>query len=210
MAPPLIDHLIFGAPDLEQGIEIIQEKLGVEPVQGGQHTRQGTHNALIGLGPGCYLEIIAPDSTLPAVAAPLWMGLSELTRPRLIWWAARVPELGAWKQYAERQGIELGDIRSGRRSLPDGQLLQWRMTDPHRYQLSGLQPFFLEWKHGIHPSDSLTHPCRLIELRGRHPRPKEISGQLQKLRLDIPIDPAAHAGLMCRIETPAGEVLLEG
>ena len=45
-----IDHLIFAAPDLEEGILLLQNLMGVKAVFGGKHIGIGTHNALIGLG----------------------------------------------------------------------------------------------------------------------------------------------------------------
>jgi hypothetical protein len=52
-----LDHLVLAAHSLTQGVEYIREKLGVEPQGGGQHASQGTHNRLLRLDRGCYLEI---------------------------------------------------------------------------------------------------------------------------------------------------------
>ncbi len=35
--PPNIDHLVFTAPTLEQGMDRIESLLGVRPVIGGRH-----------------------------------------------------------------------------------------------------------------------------------------------------------------------------
>ena len=63
---PSIDHLIFGAPDLQAGVTLIEEKLAVKLNTGGQHPDFGTHNALFKLSEHTYFEVIAPD---PAIAA---------------------------------------------------------------------------------------------------------------------------------------------
>ena len=51
-AAPLaeIDHLVFAAPTLAQGIEHIADLTGVAPRPGGKHAGMGTHNALVKLG----------------------------------------------------------------------------------------------------------------------------------------------------------------
>ena len=57
----LIDHLIYGALDLETAVADIDKRFGVRAGSGGKHTGQGTHNKLLSLGPKTCLEIIAPD-----------------------------------------------------------------------------------------------------------------------------------------------------
>jgi hypothetical protein len=66
-----LDHLVVAAQTLSAGCAFVEAQLGVLPRPGGQHVTMGTHNALIGLGPGQYLEIIAidPDGERPARSA---------------------------------------------------------------------------------------------------------------------------------------------
>ena len=56
-----IDHIVYCVPDLENGIDYIEELLGIRPVFGGRHLSNGTKNALLNLGDNCYLEILAVD-----------------------------------------------------------------------------------------------------------------------------------------------------
>lgn len=93
-----IDHLIFGAPDLQAGVEFIEKKLAVKFNAGGQHPDFGTHNALFKLSEYTYFEVIAPDPSLAALNQPLWMGLAQLRSPRLIWWAAKADQLNRKRQ----------------------------------------------------------------------------------------------------------------
>lgn len=84
-ATDVFDHILLGAPDLDLGIRWVEERTGVRAKFGGNHPGSGTRNALLSLGTGHYLEIIAPD---PAQAnAPDDRGLRELSSPRIIQWA---------------------------------------------------------------------------------------------------------------------------
>ena len=56
-----LDHLILAVGDLEKGIAEFTEKTGVKPTFGGVHKGIGTHNALVSLDNGMYLEILAPE-----------------------------------------------------------------------------------------------------------------------------------------------------
>ena len=83
----MIDHLVFGVPDLAQGVESIEQRTGVRARFGGQHPGRGTHNALLSLGGRQYLEIIAPDPDQPDAPGLLFPELNVLSGPKLIAWA---------------------------------------------------------------------------------------------------------------------------
>src|ERR1039458_1778517 len=98
-----LDHLILAINDLDRGIAWVEQRTGVRAAFGGVHPGRGTRNALLSLGPDCYLEIIAPD---PQQSSPAWFSqILTLPEPRLIAWAVHTSDLAALAQTAEAAGL---------------------------------------------------------------------------------------------------------
>ena len=81
-----IDHLLYASASLEQGMDEIESLLGVRPVRGGRHPQYGTHNALLSLGTGTYLEVIARDPDLATPRRGFWVDVVPGAKSRLMTW----------------------------------------------------------------------------------------------------------------------------
>jgi hypothetical protein len=195
----MIDHLVYATPDVDATVSDLADLLGVRAVTGGQHPGRGTRNALIGLGPRCYLEIVGPDAAQPAPPGPRWFLIDELPSARLVAWAVRDAEL-------EARAVGFGPIVSGSRKRPDGQLLSWRFTDPMVRVADGVMPFFIDWGTGPHPAELLPQEIRLAELRLEHPDPLPLNAILGKLGCTARAGP--HPKLTAVLDTPRGRVQL--
>ena len=205
---PPVDHLVWGGHNLEQEIERLEVWTGVRAAPGGRHPGQGTHNAIIRLGQTMYLELIAPDATQPAPAHPRWFDLDTLTRPRLITWAVRCGTLDQRAAAARAAGVELGEVRSGRRELGDGQALAWRLTHPTMRVGAGLVPFLIDWGQNRHPAESAPGGIQLVELRAEHPEPTSIREALRELGLELEVVAGATPALIAVLDTPKGRIEL--
>jgi hypothetical protein len=216
-----IDHLVIAAPDLESGANHVADLLGVAPQGGGAHPRMGTHNRVMGLFGGMYLEVIAIDPAAPAPDRPRWFGLdSEAIRERLAGgpflahWAARVErpiDLSRWQaQYPDRIAPAIPMTRGAlhwRLTVPDdGSLPAWPGEATHAGD--GLFPTLIQWDVPNHPAISLPRQdLALRRLRGSHPQAELLRQGLAWIGAADLIEIEQTDGppqLVAEIDTPAG------
>jgi hypothetical protein len=202
-----LDHLVVAARTLEEGHEYVREKLGFETQPGGKHERMGTHNRLLRLGSGTYLEVIAvdPDGRVPF--QPRWFGLDDPTMreslqsgPHLIHWVARTDNL-------ERDADPdvFGMIHPMERGA-----YRWHITIPSDGHLpfDGCVPTLIRWDMPQHPAQALPDVGAYLEhLRIQHPEPAQIQTMLNKLGWSTQVG-SGHARLEAVIKTPSGTRIL--
>lgn len=217
----VLDHLVVAAPDLDAGTGYVAELLGIAPQGGGAHAAMGTHNRVLGMFGGVYLEVIAVDPAAPAPQRPRWFGLDTETVPQrlrdgpfLLHWAARVErpaDLTLWQsQYPERIApvipMERGDLR-WRITVPeDGSLPAWQGEADSAGD--GLLPSLIQWDVARYPGVSLPRQdLALRRLSGRHPRAELLRQGLAWLGADHLITLEQADGppeLFAEIDTPQG------
>lgn len=160
-----IDHIVYSVLDLEEGIRHVSETLGCPVTKGGHHMDQGTHNALLNLGDGSYLEIIATDPANHKVGRKHWMGLDHLEENRTTRYALKSENIEEDVRKLKPLKGNLSTIFDGSRKRPDGTTLSWRMSLPHHSPLVEELPFLVEWKGEVHPTQTLANLVQLQELR---------------------------------------------
>lgn len=207
--PKQIDHLVYTAPSLEEGIQKIEELLGVKAVIGGRHPNYGTHNALLSLGETTYFEIIAPDPDLPVPERGRLLGDSYEDEPKLTTWVLRVEQIERMHSNALENGVKLGHIESGKREKPDGTVLNWKITDPYAFPIDGTIPFLISWGETTHPASVVPRAGELIGFEIEHPNPDEVRESLKILGVNIKIIKGKETKLRAIIKTENGIVNLE-
>jgi hypothetical protein len=214
-----LDHIVVGAAALDAGVAWVEGRLGVAPVPGGRHVAMGTHNALLRLGPRCYLEVIAIDPAADPPRRPRWFALDEAdlqTRlaeaPAVITWVIRTPSLAN----ACARVPDLGEILPMARGA-----FRWKIAVPDDGALpwGGVLPAAIQWDAGddgevAHPCDVLpASGCELKSLRLSHPAAvlgtAGLMALFRELRIAGPVDlkPGPRA-LTPLIRTPRGDVTL--
>jgi Glyoxalase-like domain len=202
-ATDAFDHILLGAPDLYVGIRWVQERTGVRAKFGGTHPGAGTCNALLSLGTGHYLEIIAPD---PAQAnAPDVRKLKELSSPRIIQWAIHTEDITAVKSMVEAAGIKTMGPQPGSRQRPDGKLLRWQTLGIE--QTTSLVPFFIQWEAGSpHPSSDSPPLGTPKSLRFETPQSDELRRILHAAAIHADIRKSSLPRMVLAVQTPRGEI----
>jgi hypothetical protein len=107
-----LDHLTVVAPDLAEGVAHVRGCLDLDVPFGQRHLYMGTHNHLLQLGDGVYLEIVARDPAAAPQAHRRWFGLDDQRRVRADWDAGR--RLRGWVARTDRQARP----HHGRRQQP--------------------------------------------------------------------------------------------
>ncbi|MEL7028981.1 MAG: VOC family protein, partial [Pseudomonadota bacterium] len=130
--------------DLDRECAFLSDHLGAQFQYGGSHPGQGTHNALLPITPGVYLEVLAPDPA-QTCETQLRRDLAQLSSGGLIHWAIRCDSIERTRQLAKDTGLAVSDIADGRRDPADGGTLRWRLFGLTGHELGGAAPFFIEW-----------------------------------------------------------------
>lgn len=197
-----LDHLAVAGTTLEAATAHVEEALGVALQSGGQHAMFGTHNRLLGLADGLYLEAISIDPQANPERKPRWFDLDRFSGPaRISNWICRCSDLSAQlakmpKGAGERVALSRGDLR-------------WDMAVPADGVLpyDNMFPALIEW-HSTHPAPRLQQQgCSLYHLTLSHPDAILLQQALQMNdpRLSYVVGPA---GFEAEFDTPHGRRVL--
>jgi len=204
-----IDHLVYASSNLQRGMDEIEELLGVRPVQGGRHPQYGTHNAIVSLGAGTYLEIIARDPDLPLPAQGALIDVPADVSSHLVTWVFRTADIQEASQAVKSAGIELGPVESGTRQKPDGEMIRWELTDPYAMPLDGAVPFLINWGKTVHPSGVAPSGGRLVELDIEHPEADRVRNVLSALGARVTVIEGGQVLISAKVESRNGLITIQ-
>lgn len=197
-----LDHIAVSGLSRDIGRAHVQDHLHVEMVTGGEHPFFGTHNHLMSLSDGLYLEAIAIDPAAPALDHARWFGLDHFSGPpRLTNWICQTKDLETLVRDLPEAGriveLERGNLR-------------WRMSVPQHGMLSydGCFPALIEWDCADHPGRMLPETgCTLDALTIFHPEVDRLQQRLAPYLDDARVR-FEHGSphLVASIETPQGSV----
>ncbi|MCX7559128.1 VOC family protein [Sulfitobacter sp. F26204] len=190
------DHIAVAAETLAVAQAHVEGVLGVAMQAGGEHAVFHTHNMLLGLEEGLYLESIANNPDAPRPDRARWFDLDRFVGPaRLSNWICRCADLDATlaalpEGFGAPVSLQRGDLR-------------WRMAVPE----SGILPFdncapaLMEWEGSQHPAAALAASgARLENLHVSHPEANALEAllapHLSDQRIQFSAGPAALAAAL--------------
>ena len=196
-----LDHIAMSGTTLEEVTLAVEEALGVALQPGGSHPDFGTHNTLLGLDGGLYLEAIAIDPAAPPPGRPRWFDLDHFEgRPRPTNWICATGDM-------EATLAALGPGAGVPMALTRGDLA-WRMAVPESGILpfDNMQPALIQWSSPVHPSAMLAASgCALKRLIVSHPEARALQARLAPLFADPRVAfETGPAALRVEIDTPHG------
>jgi len=196
-----LDHVAIAGETLGAAQAHVEDALGVHMQPGGAHEVFHTHNMLLGLEDGLYLEAIAINPDAPNPDRPRWFDLDRFQGPpRLTNWICRTDALNTVLSHTD---AELGEPVALRRGD-----LRWRMAVPQ----SGILPFdncapaLIQWDTRPHPAALLAPSgVRLRRLTLTHHDPDGLRALLAPVLDDdrISVEPGGP-GLHAAFDTPNG------
>lgn len=207
-----LDHLVVAATDLKSGEAWLAQRLGVPLSPGGQHEGRGTHNKLLQLGGGVYLELIAADPSQPEPSQPRSFMLddpvmqSRLQRsPQLVHFLCRTDDMDA--ALASLQYLPGRPVPMTRGAL------RWRIcaSSGGRPPADGMLPTLIQWDV---PADQ--HPSARLPDAGVHlthftiRAAREVIDRRPAFSAPVPVDweVSESPGLSARFQTPHGPVTI--
>jgi len=119
-----VDHIVIVAPELEAAIRDYAAA-GFTVVRGGRHNI-GTHNALIALRDGSYIELIAFLN--PIEGHPWFEALKRGSA--IVDFCMQTDDLASDAEEMRHAGVPMGDATSMTRDRPDGYRLKWVLSIP--------------------------------------------------------------------------------
>ena len=201
-----LDHIVVGTRSLEEGMAEFERLTGVTAARGGRHPNRGTENALVSLGGGRYLELIAPRGD--AAPAPDLDEMRLLTRLTVIGWAVSVNDIQLARQTMAPVGATLGPDMPGSRVSPSGTTLEWATATLEAPRIA-TAPFFIHWKPSTpHPSTTSPPGCTLSSMEVHDPAATDLSRALNALRVSGVAIRRGDAHISVRLKCGGRSVIL--
>ncbi|MEI6724393.1 MAG: VOC family protein [Betaproteobacteria bacterium] len=208
---PVLDHIVWVVPELEEGRRIFEGLTGVASVSGGRSPgKDVSHNALANLGGGAYFEIFSPSVVM---TRGRWLDLSrDGTGPKIASFCMRIEdEFKALQEALPAAGLKGTPPRAMGRVRTDGHEIKWKLLNVSGSKADDSLPFFIDWLGSRpHPAEDSPTGVLLKRFEVVHPEPGEVRRIFDALGIDIPVTGGDRPSFAATLDTPKGSVVLRG
>jgi catechol 2,3-dioxygenase-like lactoylglutathione lyase family enzyme len=132
------DHIVIAVDDLDAAIQDYTD-LGFTVLPGGRHANGATHNALVVLADGSYLELMALTGDGPQNDAADYSFLLQ-DGEGFVGYCLTSDDLDADAMQMSARGVEIGHLTDGGRKRQDGTDLKWQTMSIE----ASMSPFFIQ------------------------------------------------------------------
>ncbi|MFT5133679.1 MAG: hypothetical protein ACI9SC_002152 [Gammaproteobacteria bacterium] len=205
----VVDHFMWAAVDLESASAEFERLTGVRPAFGGRHIGFGTHNSLVSLSNGSYMEVLALDPEQDD-KGPIGAEIALLESPAILAFHIKRADLEGVVRVYEEMNIPYTGPFDLSRQRPDGEVLRWRLLLPGSPVFKHALPVFIDWMEAPHPSMSAPTGCTLTHFEVGHPKDAELISLYEKLDVSLPVVHSKEAYAKATLNTPKGKVVLHG
>jgi Glyoxalase-like domain len=184
-----LDHIVFVARTLAQGVAWCEATLGITPEMGGDHPQFGTHNRLFKIAtpsyPLVYFEIIAikniaiQEINTPTIGQNViknsrWFDMDDAAlqaavakEPRLVHFVAQTDDIQAGRTALKALGIDRGSAVEASRHTRKGRL-EWKITvrDDGQRLFNGGLPSLIQWGKNSDAEPLRLHPRNTLPRSG--------------------------------------------
>ena len=198
-----LDHIVLAAVTIEEGVNYVENRLGVGLETGGEHVLFGTHNRLLGLG-DCYFEVIARNPCAAPAKRSLWFDLERFSgHPRVITWVCQTSDMaGCLSVLPYNPGPIITVTRDD---------LVWDLTiaEDGRMAMDGMAPSIIDWRNIVPPPQSLPDAgCKLKYMTVSHAQAAQLSEWAEHSLQDprVAFKTAEDSRITLTLMTPNGDV----
>ena len=206
----LLDHIVFGANDLDALVASVARRTGITASPGGRQPRYGTRNALVGVGEELYVELIGPDPERERESdfSRRFLALGE---PAVTGWCIRTDDLLATRDVLASLDIPSEGPSVISRTTPDGSAVTFEVLRPTSEEMGEAMPFFIDWHDTPHPASVAIGGGRLTHFEVRSPHAALLRDMCSRMRIgSVSLTDADQTGFAGIVAGPGGDIAIGG
>lgn len=163
---------------------------------------QWSLHAGIHLGGERFLEVIAPNPAYTGPPHPTATHLTTLSRPTVVFWFARVPDLARAEFVPQAHGrptTRISDVVRAEGPSYVNACITAHIGDPS-------VPMLIQWTDRRNVDDNLPTGCTLDDVTVVSPEPGALTDLYRVLGVQVPVTHGHKPALAVRLATPRGAV----